>query len=968
MRPFGTSGPLTALSLLLAAPAAPAADPAGVQFFEQKIRPVLVKECYGCHSAEAPKVRGGLRVDSRAALLKGGDSGPAVVPEKPLDSILLKALRHDGLAMPPKSKLPDTVVADFERWIRMGAPDPRTAAEVTVRAGIDLDAGRRFRSFQPTRRHPVPRVSDTAWPRSDVDRFLLAAMEARGVRPVRDADRVTLIRRVTIDLIGLPPTPEEIDAFVNDRDADAVAFAKVVDRLLASPHFGERWGRHWLDVARYADSNGKDENLTFHEAWRYRDYVIRSFNEDRPFDRFVREQVAGDLLPHDDPARRDEQLTASGFLVLGPKVLADRDTEKRRLDVIDEQIDTVGRAFLGLTVGCARCHDHKFDPIPQADYYALAGIFASTRTLDGFKLNNPVVSGWTLRPLGGEEGERMLAARKEHQKKLTEMAARITRAKNDLKLHEEAAAMRVPGKLAGVTVDDREATFVGAWKASQFSKPYVGEGYVHDDKAGKGEKSATFTPKLPKAGEYEVFVSYTPADNRATNVPVTVKHAGGEATVTINQREAPKIDGLFRPVGRYRFEASGGAVTIANKGTDGYVIVDAVRFIPVGSLDPNETAMGVPAETKQKIAEAQAKLKELEAEEKKLKESAPREPPLVMAPRDADRPGNARINVRGNPHQLGDEVPRGFLSVASKEPRPTIRDGQSGRLELAEWIASADNPLTARVYVNRVWAHLFGDGLVRTVDNFGAQGEPPSHPELLDELAERFKADGWSTKKLVRSLVLSRAYALACVNDPAAAKADPENRLHWRANRRRVEAEVIRDGILMVSGRLDRTMGGSSVAGLGERVVSNESKGGLTTDAFTRRSVYLPILRTELPQVLEVFDFADPDVSTGKRDATTVPTQALFLMNSPFVMEQSRHAARRLLALPGDDAARLSDLYRRALGRTPTEQETRAALKFLADMRERARKRPKPASEPDVEAWTSVCLAVFGCTEFRFVE
>jgi cytochrome c553 len=790
---LGSRGWFAALLAGLVAPALAVgaeATATGVAFFEQKIRPVLVQECYQCHSAEAKAPKGGLRLDSRAGLLTGGDSGPAVVPGAVDESLIVEALRHEGLQMPPKGKLPDAVIADFERWIRMGAPDPRAGQAAPTKSDNDPDAAAPSWAFQTPRHHEVPEVSDGDWPHSDIDRFLLAALEAKGLEPVRDADRLTLIRRATIDLTGLPPTLEEIDAFIADPAPAPDALARVVDRLLASPRYGERWGRHWLDVARYADSNGKDENLTFHDAFRYRDYVIAAFNRDTPYDDFVREQMAGDLLPADDQAQQDEQLTGTGFLVVGPKVLADRDTEKRKMDVVDEQIDAVGRTFLGLTIACARCHDHKFDPIPTADYYALAGIFSSTRTLDGMKLNNPVVSGWMLRPLGAD-GAARLAAQKEHQKALSALADRIKKAQAKRK--------------------------------------------DHDDPTTREE------------------------------------------------------------------------------------------------------------------------LERLKAEQEALKAAGPPAPPLVLAVRDEDHPADVRINIRGNPRNLGPEVPRGFLSRAGSTSVPAIPAGQSGRRELALWLTDPANPLTARVMVNRVWQHLLGEGLVRTVDNFGRQGERPSHPELLDELALRFVADGWSVKRLVRSIMLSRVYQLACVEDPAAAQVDPEDRLLWRAHRRRVEAEVIRDAILAVSGRLDAAMGGSAVASLGERAIDNESKGGLATEGNTRRSVYLPVIRNDLPPVFEAFDFADPDVSTGKRDTTTVATQALFLMNSPFVMDQARLTARRLLALPLDDAGRLTDLFRHALGRPPTEVESQHAGDFLGD-------------DPDLDAWTEVCLAVFGCTEFRFVE
>jgi hypothetical protein len=742
---------------------------------------------------------------------------------------------------------------------------------------------------------------------------------------------------------------------------------------------GERWGRHWLDLARYADSNGKDENLTFHEAFRYRDYVIDSFNRDRPFDQFVMEQIAGDLLPAASQAQRDEQLTATGFLVVGPKVLADRDFDKRKMDVVDEQIDTVGRVFLGLTLGCARCHDHKFDPVPTTDYYALAGIFTSTRTLDGIKLGNAVVSGWMLRPLGAG-GDVALATRQAHQKKVQALADAIKKTKAELKLHEDRASMRQPGKLVGIVVDDTEAKLVGKWKPSTYVRPYVGVGYLSDDKTGKGEKSATFIPNLPKAGEYEVHVAYTAASNRSANTPVTIRFAGGEQTVLLNQTEPPKLDGLFQSMGKYRFAAGTvGSVTISNQGTTGYVIVDAVRFVPVGALELGdkdmEMAMGIPAEVRKEITSAREKLKQLEAEHKALQAAAPPAPALAMAVRDEDKVADCRVNIRGNPHNLGSSVPRGFVTVASAGSKPVISARQSGRLELARWLVDPANPLTARVLVNRVWKHLLGEGLVRTVDNFGKQGGQPSHPELLDELAVRFMEEGWSVKKLIRAIMLSRVYQLAGDLNPAATKVDPENLLLWRAHRRRVEAEVLRDAILAVSGQLDRTMGGSAVAMLGERAIDNDSKGGLQTDADVaqrRRSVYLPVIRNELPQLFEVFDFADPDVATGRRDATTVATQALYLMNSPFVMEQAQQTARRLLALPGDDAGRLADLYRRALGRAPTRRETQLALRFLADYRlgdkSQAQGPPANADLLGDDAWTAVCLATFGCTEFRFVE
>ena len=969
------------LSFMATSPVAiaqtPAPDKAALAFFENKIRPVLVKECYSCHSAETRSGiggmrkggKGGLNLDTREGLLKGGDSGTAIVPGKPTESLLIKAMHGDGVdEMPPKGKLAPDVIADFEKWVKMGTPDPREGKAIAV-TGLDIAKGREFWSFRPVKATTPPAVKDTAWPTSELDRFILAQLETKGLKPAPDADPRTLLRRVYIDLTGLPPSPEDVDAFL--RDPSRAAFEKVVDRLLASPRFGERWGRHWLDLARYADSNGKDENLTFHEAHLYRDYVIRAFNADKPFNRFIVEQLAGDLLKADTQAARDDLLTATGFLVIGPKVLAERDKPKLRMDVIDEQLDTLGKAFMGLTLGCARCHDHKFDPVPTADYYALAGIFMSTRTMNGAKLGNAAVSGWMLRPLGAPEDEQLTALRVAYADKLKMVRDDITKVKAKVTAAREKVRLR--GTSGGITVDDKDAKFVGTWKASQFTKPYVGDGYVHDDKTGKGEKSALFTPKLPKDGEYDVLVSYTPGTGRATNVPVTITFDDGEKTVPVDQTKPPKIENLFHSLGRFKFNAgSAGSVSISNKGTEGHVIVDAVRFVPVGDavVAAKDPEMVVTAELNAALNEAETKLKNLEADEIALKKATPPSSPMVMAVQDEAKIEDAHINIRGNPAQLGALVPRGVLQVATTGEKPSISTKQSGRKELAEWIASDSHPLTARVAVNRVWMHLFGSGIVRTVDNFGIQGEKPSNPDLLDALATTFIKDGWSHKKFIRGMVLSHAYRVSVNADAALLKADPENLLFGRANRRRVEAEVIRDTILAVSGKLDLNGGGPVVSHFPERAIDNDSKGGFNTDPFLKRAVYLPVIRNDVPTLFEVFDFADPDVSDGQRDTTTVPTQALYLMNSTFVNTQAKATAERLMLESKDDAKRVELLFRRALGRTPSKPEIEATVKFLADYQKRidslgTGQKPK---NPELAAWQAVCLSVFGCNEFRFVE
>ncbi len=938
-----------------------------VAWFESKIRPILVEHCYSCHSSETKNgPKAGLLVDSRAGLLRGGDSGPAVVPGKPTESLLLKALRGDDefAVMPPKGKLPDGVIADFEKWIAMGAPDPRDGRPTPARsAAIDWEQARQFWSFRP-----LPPLAQPLTPEA-IDAYILEKLRERGLEPAPPADRRTLLRRLYIDLIGLPPSPEEMDAFVNDSSPDA--YEKVVDRLLASPQFGERWGRHWLDLARYADSNGKDENLTYHEAYLYRDYVIRSFNADKPYGRFIVEQLAGDLLPASDAAERDELLIATGFLVIGPKVLAERDKVKLRWDVVDEQLDTIGKVFFGLALGCARCHDHKFDPIPMADYYALAGILHSTRTIEGIKRNNAAVSGWILRPLGGAEGEKQLQAYREHTVRLQKLQEELKKARAELQALNDKAAMRSVANLAGITVDDTAARLVGTWKPSTFTKPYVGQGYIHDDRSGKGEKSATFVPDLPRDGSYEVLLAYTAGSNRSTNTPVTVQHARGRTTVRVNQTQPPKIDGLFHSLGVFEFrKGTDAAVTISNAGTDGYVIVDAVRFVPAGELaklPPQE--MGVRPEVQAARQQAAANVQRLEAEEAALKKAAPPPPRMAMAVRDEDTIADAPIHIRGNPHQPGEVVPRGVLRVLPLAAPPAMPRNQSGRRQLAEWIAA--QPLTARVAVNRIWAHLFGQGIVRTVDDFGTQGERPSHPELLDALAAQFIRDNGSHKQLIRRIVLSQTYRRSVHAAPALQQADPENRLFGRANRRRVEAEVIRDTMLLVAGKLSLSGGGPVVAHLPEAAVENNSRSTLLdTDAILTRAVYLPIIRNELPPILEVFDFADPDVATGRRDTTTVSTQALFLMNSGFANAQARAAARRLLSEAADDARRLELLFLRAYGRRPTPRETTTAQNFLREFAQLLQRQPPEArpNDPLLEGWTAICLSVFGSHEFRFIE
>ncbi len=818
---------------LVLAPAA-AADEAGDAFFESKVRPVLVAHCYECHSAQAKKQRGGLLLDSRDGLRKGGDTGPALVPGKPDQSRLIRAVRYadEDLRMPPKGKLPVTVVADLEAWVKMGAPDPRTGTAVKPPA-VPGTAARDHWAFRPPRPHPPPAVKDASWPYDDVDRFVLARLEEKGLRPARDADRHTLLRRVTFDLTGLPPTPEEIEAFVNDPSPRA--FEKVVDRLLGSPGFGDRWGRHWLDLAQFADTVSVDRLFPDKNAWRYRDYVIRAFNEDRPFDRFVREQLAGDLLPAPSPpaplprgergdvGARAERVVATAFLTHGPTQTINQFKEQLRWDVVDNQVAKVGQVFLGLTLQCARCHDHKFDPVAQDEYYALAGIFQNLRVVEGFVGDSMVFSDWVRVPLPEDAAERA-----QRERAVAEHAR--VRAGMERQLEQERANLtRLQQK----------------------------------QKETKGPDAA-----LEK------------------DLAAARQRAGG--------LEARLLD--------------------------------------------------------------------------HVKGNAP-EPPSMFAAKEVSPPSNARVTVRGNAYQLGAEVPRGFVRVATGARPPAIPPQASGRVQLADWLTDPKNPLTGRVAVNRVWHHVFGAGLVRSVDNFGLRGDRPTHPELLDHLALRFVEAGWSVKGLVRELVLSRTYRMASDHDPAAFAVDPDNKLLWRMNRRRLEAEAMRDAALQASGQLDRGRGGPALppAGWLGGAVNNYVliKGEPPPPAAVanRRTVYLPVYRRPAPWAdgLMLFNAPPPSVLTGARPETTVPTQALYLMNAPFLVEQGKRAAARLLARKDlSDDGRVRRFYLEALSRPAREQEVRRALGFIGTMAE-----APPGADVRAEAWALFCHAVFASNEFR---
>ena len=770
---------------------------AELEFFENRIRPVLVNNCYVCHSAEASTRMGGLSLDTREGIRAGGQRGHAVMPNDVESSVLLEALRYDGkLKMPPSGRLPEEIIQDFTRWVEIGAPDPRDPKATMVASSIDLSKGRQHWAFKAPVKAPLPGVQDGSWLRGSIDQYVLSELESQGLRPVQDASRADLLRRVTIDLTGLPPTLQEIEHFLLD-DSEP-AYRKVVDRLLESERFGERWGRHWLDLARYADSTGRTRNVPFPVAWKYRDYVINSFNKDKPYDRFLMEQLAGDLLPFSNSVDRNEKLVATGFLAQGAYDLNEPDAKQFAMDVVDEMINVTSRTILALGVGCARCHDHKFDPIPTIDYYALAGIFRSTDVCNGVR----------RRPKPGNSGYFRI-------QRLVELEG-------------------VPEYTTGNIVEIRSERS-RVWEALQ---------------------------------------------------------------AAMSRKKGTKIRDLARELGK----------------------------LPL----PENLAMGV-----------------LES---------------------AD-PMDAKVNIGGDPHTLGQSVPRGFLQVVFPEDAevPSIARGESGRLQLAQWLTRRDNPLTSRVMANRIWTHLFGNGIVSSVDNFGSSGSKPTQPLLLDYLAVQFMDQKWSVQNLIRDIVLSRTHGLSTGFDQDNFQIDPDNKYFWRANLRRVEVEVLRDSILLVSGELRvGAPEGSPMHGFDRSKLlkpgSKQIKPWELEESY--RSVYLPVIRNASNRLYDVFDFPDASETRGSRDVTTTPTQALFLMNSEFVQSQARIAAERLLTSEQTDPERIRQTFLQTLGRDPSAKEIEQTLRRVDEILAGVGKEQSATQE----VWLHLYHALFNSAEFRYLN
>lgn len=894
---------------------------ADVAFFENKVRPILVSRCYDCHSEQAGKQKGGLWLDRRAGWKTGGDSGPALSPGNLDRSLLIRSIRYfdEDLQMPPKGKLPPEELKILEQWVAMGAPDPRDAefAHAVRKVDIDFAAARKTWAFRPHTNPKPPAVENGDWVDEAIDRFILAELELKQLSPAADASSHALIRRLYFDLTGLPPTSAEVAAFTND--PSIANYARVVEELLSRQTFGEKWGRHWLDIARYSDSNGGDRNFTYHQAWRYRNYVIDSFNNDRSYYEFVKQQLAGDLLPAKDDQQRHEQIVASGFLALGPKMLTERDKEKLRLDVADEQIDTLSRALLGLTVGCARCHDHKFDPISQKDYYAMAGIFRSTQVVLGTRNGCVNVASWVLQPLPVEEPQRTQLRDKVER---MELAMRLT---VETQFKDKAGGKKSNRDLplAGVIYDEVDAELTGVWRKSSLSDNRFGDGYVVYDR-GTGPSSAIFRASLPINGTYEVRVAYSPHRTRVSNVPITVE-ARGLHKVKLDQTKRPAVGGLFQPIGRFEFEKGARAnVVIGTEGIKGqFIILDAVQFIPVGDIEREAKALAAsdtaPKKTDSLFDLSNGELKkELSKLIGELKKSD-----VALAPREAPDADDIHLRIRGEVGQLGERVRRNFPQALHTGPAPEIPAGQSGRREFADWITGPDNALLDRVLVNRVWHHLFSRGLVATVDNFGALGSQPTHPALLDWLAGQFRGNGGSIKTLVRQIVLSHTYRLASAASAKLEKTDPANQLFGHQNRRRLTAEEIRDSVIYLAGRLD-----------GKPGTNTSLKYGLDLDkpmSFakdTLRTVYLPIARNNPVAELSLFDVANPDLVSGARASTTVPTQALYLLNNEFFLTQAKVIAREAATRDGLED-QIKHLYTKILNRPAGYLEIRRAREFL---------------------------------------
>lgn len=856
-------------------------DPGSADFFESRIRPVLVERCQGCHNARAKTA--GLDLSSAAGLGKGGDSGSIIDAQKPAESRILRYLGYqEKVKMPPTGKLPAAQIADIAAWVEAGAKWGAEKVEFAAAAPKKgfTEGQKRFWSFQPLKDPAPPAVEGASTP---IDAFIFAKLAEKNLPAAAPANKLTLLRRATFDLTGLPPTIEEIDAFMADRSPNA--FEKVIDRLLASPRYGERWGRHWLDVARYADSTGADEDHRYPDAWRYRDYVIDAFNRDLPYDRFVREQISGDLLP---PEGEDAKIgvnrrgiVATGFLAVGPRLIAEQDKKKMFYDFVDEQIATTTRAFLGLTIDCARCHDHKFDPILQKDYYALAGIFASTKAFTDWKAHVSVMYRAPLvAPAKFAEWDE---AQKKVKAKRAEIEA-IDQEQTTLRMNRYSS--QVAAYMAGEAGLD--AKLAERWKKylgpAEDVRPYL----ARWEKAAPAERAA-----VAKTYQDEFAASATEYMKAVERWRKAVENARKEG---LPGPASPNFD-----VSKHRFFQD---VFLEESGPFAQPKKDIEKTYP---------------------SDVQAKRAALNVELEALKKASPPDPEFATAVAEGDAV-TQHLFIRGDVANEGDVVPKRFPLVLAGESQPPIAQG-SGRIELANWLSSPKNALAARVITNRIWQWHFGDGLVRTPSNFGLMGEKPTHPELLDWLASRFIEDGWSMKKLHKRIMLSSVYRQSSEISKDAANADPENRLLSRFPRRRLDVEEIRDAMLALDGSIDWTMGGSLQEGTGTDGENSSKRLSIDPATSKRRTVYIPLRRSNLASLFNLFDFGDATTTHDGRSRTNVAPQALFSMNSPFINARAGVLAENSRQRPLPDVVR--EAFVRVLTRPAKDGEVNDLLDYM---------------------------------------
>lgn len=991
-----------------------AADESGVQFFESKIRPLFVEKCYACHSTQAKKLKAGLYLDNHEKAFKGGESGAAFVPGSPEKSKLIEAVgyKNEDLQMPPKSRLSDVEIADLTAWVKMGAPWGKDIVSTGAAKIDEFDLQKRKAAhwlWKPVKPQTAPAVKNAAWAKSDIDRFILSDLEKNNLHPAAPADRRTLIRRVYFDLTGLAPNAEEVEAFINDSSPDA--FEKVVDRLLASPQFGERWGRHWMDLVRFAETMGHEFDFPISNAWRYRDYIVRAFNEDLPCNQLITEHVAGDLLlnPRRTPDGNNESIVATGFWFFGEGVQSPVDVKQYQADVFDNRIDVFGKTFLGVTVACARCHDHKFDAISTADYYALYGYMKGTRysqraindhaiatSAESFKpahekLRQAIAGHWLSRldrldakdfsvstdsPL--KPGDIDLAP--DAMANWQADAPCFTSAQpGDFVIGDEkrpVAAFIAPGGISSAAISRKVQ---GNLRSPDFQ---IDKRYLHVRVLGAGarlsivienfnvirdpiygslkhniksDKPAWITVDLKMWHGRQAYLelsNITVPDPAGPASPENAWFAADQAILSDDARApaSPEKSVAVLPLLRDTIEQWRDN-KLANS-TDAAMRVNLLsQALQKGLLDGTTPAIA-------------SLLKEYHRAEQAI-------PAPLFAVAAADGiAGNEHVFIRGNYKIPGPAVPRRLLEAVCGDGQPPPPTG-SGRLELARRIADPANPLTSRVYVNRIWHHLLGRGIVASTDNFGKLGEPPTNQPLLDYLADHFtKDDNWSTKALIRKIVLSSVYQMSSKSDEVFDQADPENKLLHRANIKRLEGEAIRDHLLQVSGALKLTMGGPSIPVHLTPFMEGRGRPGGSgpLDGAGRRSIYIETRRNFLTPMLLAFDQPLPFNSMGRRSISNVPAQALILMNDPFVLEESKLWAKRTLTQKDlTPQQRLQQMYESAFSRPPTPEEIATLLDFANQQGEQL-KIPKEKRLEDPGVWTDIAQSLVNTKEFIFIE